>query len=87
MKITKSIDEINYYKQLQEKANEGCYVCPGCGATGVRDYNSRPDSNKKIIHSKSVRKTFWTGTCYRIDQYRCKNCGCEWQSEEYEFKY
>ena len=87
MKITKSIEEINYYKQLQEKANEGCYVCPGCGATGVREWNEVLDTSKRILHSKKVKKSFWTRSLLRTDYYRCLNCDCEWQSEEYETKY
>ena len=74
MVITKTGNRAMYLHQQKERANNGCNVCPTCGAqnNGAALYSSWASG---IFKMKNMRQ----------DSYYCQVCGCEWKSEPYEW--
>lgn len=74
MKITKTLSQVNNNAYNESVANIGCENCPECGTkfTG-------------ILLEKTYAGGLFATKSYRIDCYHCRNCGCEWESEPYQY--
>lgn len=89
MRITKTSKECRNEYYVREKANEGCYVCPGCGNTKVMnlfDVVSENVPREECITRmtfRTERSTLFTFKSGSIDKYSCGRCGTEWESEIY----
>lgn len=87
MKITKSKEEIDRLAANRKKANEGCNVCPGCG----EDKPWRLTKKGNIKGIVTGRPRYWEQGFFKpkhikVDRYHCATCGCDWESEPYEYK-
>lgn len=69
MKITLTAEQAASFKDVRERANKGCRVCPCC---------------KSGLYTSMVYRTqtriFYS---YQVDLYSCPNCGAKWESEPY----
>ena len=74
MIITKYKLNADSLREKKEIANLGCNVCPGCGTNfdGIPLMKSWVEGIFKVKHM-------------RADVYRCEQCGCEWESDKYEW--
>lgn len=72
MKIIKSSKEIKDLEQLAIIANIGCEICPECGNS------CKPAPIKKNWYEPKKG-------CMKVTCYICENCGCEYESEPYQF--
>lgn len=89
MKITLTSEEYQTYKAAREKANEGCRVCPCCKHGLYKPFNFKSLTESYSDSYPLAEMFFGTQTFlknYRIDLYRCDNCGAEWESEPYVCK-
>ena len=88
MKITRSGEKAEFFRQNKAKANAGCNVCPCCGETkSVMEYFSYGITNSGI--SSGTHKCWCEGFFrikhMKVDCYSCKTCGAKWESEPYEY--
>lgn len=74
MKIKVSSNEFNRKKQLEKEATKGCDKCPECGK----------ELEIYIPVCRQFTKGFFKTKCMQINYYRCRECGCEWESEPFE---
>lgn len=69
------------------QANFGCRKCPNCGET--RDYfvclQNRTSGGISQGIYRSWHEGFFKMKSMRADCYTCHSCGCEWESEPYEW--
>lgn len=75
MKIIVHSKDVKAKNLAYEKAIEGCDKCPECGVKLKLLYI--PTCHYK---TKGLFKT----VVYQINHYKCKECGCEWESEPFE---
>jgi hypothetical protein len=93
MQITFDPNTIDY-KDLEEARK--CRVCPRCGCdyeeidfgNGAKRFNLVPFSYRHVFHGKNdgLLKRIFSNLCitheiYRIYNFKCPNCGCEWESD------
>lgn len=75
MKITQTPQRAYLLQIMRAQANEGCYACPYCGT----------DDSTYIVHTcKTWAKGLIKIRHMKVDCYRCKVCGAEWESDAYE---
>ena len=74
MIITQNKSAADRLDQQRKIANIGCSACPECGAPF-----------KGIPAMKSWVKGFFKTRYFKQDCYYCTKCGCEWESEPYEY--
>lgn len=90
MKITQTGDRAALVKKYKEKANTGRSVCPNCGEKeSLLSYLDKRILNKGVSSgfiSKSWATGFFKTKYMQIDCYKCNTCGCEWESEPYEYQ-
>ena len=72
MKITLTAKQAASFKDMRERANEGCRVCPCC--------------RSGLYIPAAYRTTIGLFHTYRTDLYHCRECGAEWESERYRTK-
>ena len=75
MKVTKDGDMINILNNNKKRANEECEKCPNCGI-------------KSKFHGgvcKQWAEGLFKTKYYKIDCYSCEECGCQWESDKYEY--
>lgn len=75
MKITKSGETIDILKARKSNANIGCEVCPNCGEVSIFHGGLCKTWAEGLFKMKSMK----------IDCYSCMECGCQWESEPYEY--
>ena len=88
MKITKHADRVKYLKEVKEKANEGCNVCPCCGETRTFwECCKTPGKSQGVSYGYCVTWVTLFPRCkaWRKDCYSCDTCGAEWESDKYEW--
>ena len=90
MKITKTPEQIKREQAIRDKANEGCHVCPCCGESKTDiEYamnEHRYDKGISVSTAEEWEERFFNLRVHKIDQYRCKTCGAEWESEPYNYR-
>ena len=74
MIITKTGERVEILRAQKERANAGCDVCPHCNTP----------------HTGLMAQKTWAKGLFRIkhmrqDCYSCRNCGCQWESDPYEY--
>lgn len=76
MKITKTPQMVSIRRRNEIEANNGCYNCPCCGEyVGNRLHMARTWTDIGLFRFKNMK----------VDVYSCDECGCEWESDEYEY--
>lgn len=89
MVITKTSEQVENFKHIQEIANYGCNVCPCCGETITFDRYAKYDCfSKGVMKLLAVKQ--WTEGIFKTrfmqsDLYRCLSCGAEWESKPYQY--
>ena len=85
MKITKDPNKPSVFEMNKINANNGCNNCPRCGET--RDFILEGNGIKGI--SQGTYRTYIEGffkmKSMRVDCYTCHTCGCEWESDPYQW--
>lgn len=73
MKITRTATEAKILKENKYNANIGCNKCPKCGC-----------SSPNAIPTEITWNGFFGGR-NKVDCYSCHSCGCQWQSDKYNW--
>lgn len=74
MTITKTGERVEFLRAQKERATAGCDICPHCG-TQQTGLFAQKTQVKGLIKIKYMRQ----------DCHVCRNCGCEWESDPYEY--
>ena len=93
-KVTKLPDSMNPNKLIMEAMEEKYGICPFCGENRRVDFLANIDKAVRKDRSESwygTRKEsffsnfkFWEPSHHwRIDKWKCKTCGAEWESEPF----
>lgn len=88
MKVTKSVDDVKRFNTNKSIGNRGCDVCPNCGERS--DYFDNLCSGKKTggimdTGARTWANGFFKTRYWKADTYKCMTCGCEWESDPYEY--
>ena len=73
IKITR--EEKAKFEEMKEKANIGCKFCPQCGK-----------ENRYLPTHRTWAEGFFKIKHYRKDFYICPYCGCEYESDIYQYR-
>ena len=89
MKITRKANDVRAQKERQQKANEGCLVCPCCGEEHTRAYYQVKNIWDRRGIDYGLTERHWAKGLFKqrhmkVDCYSCGTCGAEWESEAYE---
>ena len=76
MKIILTAEEAARKKEMRRKALEGCDKCPSCG--------NKIHSLYYIPTYKTFKKGFFNPKVFQVNEYKCSNCGCIWESDPFE---
>lgn len=85
MRIIKSKEEIDKFKENKKIANEGCDICPGCGGSEQFCVTNQGITGIQT-HKRDWTQGIFNKRYLRVDRYHCWTCGCVWESEPYEWK-
>lgn len=81
MKITRDPRQVDKRQIAKAEANKGCNICPFCGESkSMFDYVGQGIMNKGIVCGLYTYND-WNGK--RKDNYQCRTCGAEWESDWY----
>ena len=71
MKIVKTSQQAKADKAKEDAALDEILICPECGAEIGRPW------------PLPIERVNWRGRRTRFFHRICKNCGCEWESDEF----
>jgi len=74
MKVTRSGEMVAFLKGEERKANIGCNKCPNCG-----------EQNYGTLISKTWAEGWFKNRSMKVNCYSCDKCGCQWESEPYQW--
>lgn len=87
MKITRTSSDENIFRMNKAVANKGCNICPCCGQpvdtpsamckTWFGHKNPQGESLFTELFGREPNHH------YKVDCYKCWNCGAEWESDPY----
>lgn len=85
MKIIKTSSQAKREQSLKASALSSCGKCPECGES--KDYTFSIGGSKGILSTgtRTFSKGVFKQKCFKIDGFKCLSCGCEWESDPYEY--
>ena len=92
MKITKLPDSLDPSTIIKKKIDELNSICPFCGENKkylfmISDRNEGIEliGNRTWFgpQNRSLKSFFKKWHCWRVDLYRCRTCGAQWETDSY----